>query len=330
MSAGLLFAICGAMGQPATGKLSFEVASVKPAEAISAASMAGGKLQIRVGTQIDGARVDIGMTSLAQLVSQAYGLKNYQVTGPEWMSSERYDIHAKLPEGATKEQVPEMLQSLLAKRFKLTFHRESKEHQVYALIAGKGGLKLKEAEPDPPPTAAGDGAGSGPATGGGATSFAIGGAGGGQTSVFSMAGAGSSDGKTMVYSSQGGTTKAVMAAGLGMHLDRKMTMQALCDLLGRFVDRPLIDMTGLTATYQVALDIPVDELKRMAMSGGANVVIVGNPGAAGGGAGDSASEPSGGSAIFANLQQMGLKIETRKAPLDLLVVDHAEKVPTEN
>jgi uncharacterized protein (TIGR03435 family) len=109
--------------------------------------------KFRVGTQVDGSRVDIGYTSLAELVRQAYSLKSYQLTAPDWMSGERYDIHAKLPEGATKDQVPEMLQSLLLDRFKLTFHRETKEDPVYGLIVGKNGLRLKEVAPDTPPSA---------------------------------------------------------------------------------------------------------------------------------------------------------------------------------
>ena len=55
---------------------------------------------------------------------------------------------AKLPEGANKDQVPEMMQALLADRFKLTIHRDTKDHAIYALIVAKGGPKLKESPPD--------------------------------------------------------------------------------------------------------------------------------------------------------------------------------------
>src|SRR5205814_5568237 len=69
--------------------------------------------------------------------------------GPDSMKSQRFDILAKMPEGATKEQVPEMLQALLAERFQLKVHRENREQSIYALVVGKGGPKLKEAAPDP-------------------------------------------------------------------------------------------------------------------------------------------------------------------------------------
>ena len=71
------------------------------------------------------------------------------------MKTERFDILAKMPEGATKEQVPEMLQSLLAERFGLTFHKEMREQPVYAPVVAKGGPKLKESstEEEPAPKA---------------------------------------------------------------------------------------------------------------------------------------------------------------------------------
>src|SRR6185437_10301848 len=65
---------------------------------------------------------------------------------PDWIEQARFDIVAKLPEGTTQDQIPEMLVALLADRFKLTVHRENKEHAIYALVAGKNGPKLKPAE----------------------------------------------------------------------------------------------------------------------------------------------------------------------------------------
>jgi uncharacterized protein (TIGR03435 family) len=114
-------------------------------------------------------------------------------------------------------------------------------------------------------------------------------------------------------------------------MDENMTMPALCDFLGKMVDRAVVDMTGLTAAYDVVLDIPANEFKRM-LQGGSNFAIAANSAGPEGprAAADSASEPAGGSAMFAYVQQLGLKLEPRKAPLELLVVDHAERVPMEN
>ena len=83
-----------------------------------------------------------------------------------------YEIHAKLPEGSNKDQIPEMLQSLLAERFKLAFHKEARELPVYALIVGKNGLKMKEAIEEPATPASSDPAKTSPEKeGGGETSY---------------------------------------------------------------------------------------------------------------------------------------------------------------
>src|SRR5215475_5034181 len=160
ITVGLLVAAQAAFGQaatPASKALSFEVASIKRAAPLDPAAIMSGKAHL--GTSVDNARVDIGGASLMQLICQAYKIKPNQVTGnPPWLNVgpgvDRFDILAKMPEGTTKDQVPEMLQSLLADRFKLSVHRETRDTNVYALIVAKGGPKLEEASPDPPPAPA--------------------------------------------------------------------------------------------------------------------------------------------------------------------------------
>ena len=95
----------------------FEVASIKPVDMPGPAQAASGK--IHVGMKIDAARVDIGLFSLTDLICKAYDVKKFQVSGPDWLGTQRFDVIAKMPEGATKDQVPQMLQNLLAERFKL-------------------------------------------------------------------------------------------------------------------------------------------------------------------------------------------------------------------
>ena len=124
----LIFAVAGfAWAQaPAAAPLTFEVASIKkPALSIQDQAMQG---KLHVGMKVDGARVDFGSMSLADLITTAYKVKSFQISGPDWLKTERFDIMAKLPEGANKDQVPEMLQALLAERFKLTIHRDTKDH----------------------------------------------------------------------------------------------------------------------------------------------------------------------------------------------------------
>jgi uncharacterized protein (TIGR03435 family) len=122
--------------------LSFEVASVKPAAPCCAAG------QWRESRAIDD-RIDFRYVTLRYCLAFAYGLKEYQVSGPPWISEVRYDILAKGPAGTTREQLPAMVQSLLAERFKLEFHREKKDFNVFVLVAAKGGPKLKDAPPQP-------------------------------------------------------------------------------------------------------------------------------------------------------------------------------------
>ncbi len=107
-----------------------------------------------------------------------------------------------------------------------------------------------------------------------------------------------------------------------------MTLETLVGMLSRFVDRPVVDQTGLPGTYQVTLDISMADVANGARRAGMMIP----PNAPGGEAkspADAASDPSGGS-LFAAVQELGLKLEPRKTQLDLVVIDHLEKNPTEN
>jgi uncharacterized protein (TIGR03435 family) len=123
-----------------------------------------------------------------------------------------------------------------------------------------------------------------------------------------------------------GQMKMAMVDGK-MHMEAaRMDMPTLCEFASRFVDRPVVDMTELKGHYQVALDLSMDDLKNVAKAAG--MAMPAGGGDAGKGAAE-ASDPSG-SSIFQSVQQMGLKLDARKAPLDIIVIDHLEKAPTEN
>ncbi len=306
----LLLAAGAVFGQAPAASPVFEVASIKPAPDLMTMAqqvMAG---KAHMGMQVDGARVDIGGMSLADLIRTAYKIKPYQLSAPDWMSqmtAPRFDVMAKIPEGATKDQVPEMLQALLAERFKLTVHRENKDHPVYALVVGKNGLKLKESPPDPEtPPAAADAA-----------------KGGMQIKP---------DGRGNATISGGpmGNMRVSPGADGAIHLEAsKMTLATLADTLSPLVDRPVVDMTDLKGNYQVALDLPIVELQRMARTAGFQMAMAAPGAPASASPADAASDPSGG-AIFATVQKLGLKLEPRKAPVEIIVVDRVEKDPTEN
>ena len=125
---------CLAFGQTAW---KFEVASVKPA----------------VGTRGPSATIDPGLvsfrnTNLKNLLMRAYGLRNYQIEGPGWIDTERYDVVAKVPAGAPPDQVPAMLRNLLAVRFQLLARRETRQESVFVLSVGKNGPKLMKTTMD--------------------------------------------------------------------------------------------------------------------------------------------------------------------------------------
>jgi uncharacterized protein (TIGR03435 family) len=109
----------------------------------------------------------------------------------------------------------------------------------------------------------------------------------------------------------------------------KVTMANFADIISRFVDRPVVDMTELKGSYQIGLDLSMDDIRNMARSAGMALPAQGPGAESGKSPADAASEPSG-TSIFATIQQLGLKLESRKSPLDMIVIDHAEKTPTEN
>jgi uncharacterized protein (TIGR03435 family) len=131
--------------QAAMPRPEFEVASIKPAPPYDV--MSGARMNI--GVHIDGAQVHLSYLSLKDYIRMAYNVKLQEIVAPDWVATERYDIDAKLPAGASRDDVPAMLQTLLESRFQLKYHHESREFQVYGLVAAKGGPKLKEVQPDP-------------------------------------------------------------------------------------------------------------------------------------------------------------------------------------
>ena len=308
------FGVCVAFAaasfaQAPAARLEFEVASVKPSEPVTPAMVASGK--IHAGMKIDNARVDIGLMTMLQLITKAYDVKTYQVQGPDWMLMTPYDIVAKMPEGATKEQVPQMLQSLLADRFKMTMHRDTKDRSVYALVLAKGGSKMTPYKPDPE-LAAANGAVSGS-----------------NEATVKM-----SAGSQTVSDGTGMQQKITPSADRkDLHIEiTKVSMGLLCDALFRFVGRPLVDMTDLKGDYNVTLDISMADI--MAVQKAVGIGAAGAP-PAGGGGGDAArpadeASDNSGSSVVQSLAALGLKMEPRKVPLEMLVIDHIEKTPTAN
>jgi uncharacterized protein (TIGR03435 family) len=222
-----------------------------------------------------------------------------------------------MPPETTKEQFSVMLQNLLAERFKMTVHRETKELPMYSMIVGKNGPKLKESPPEataapadvddtpkPPP----------PLPGPGQMKFDSQGfpilplpAGGGRGGIFQM-----------------------MMPGRSRLIANRQTTQDLAERLSSVLTKPVTDATGLKAKYDFTLTYSPEGLA----SGGGLFFGAPPPPPPGGGGGRSLEnmpdvEPP--QDLFSAIQaQLRLKLDPKKGPVELIVVDKAEKTPTEN
>jgi uncharacterized protein (TIGR03435 family) len=215
----------------------FEVASVKPNATGSGHS----------DIDVDGNLLRMNNVTLKACITWAYHLTDAEVSGPDWLNSERFDVVAKAETGKPK---PEMLAAVLADRFKLAVHRETKELTVYALVVAKNGPKIKPVDP-------------------------------GEGDTTSRRGH-----VTITRTSMNGL--AHFLAGPNVRLGR-----------------PVTNKTGLDGVFTFDLNWTPE--------------------------GRTEPQPDAPPSIFVALQeQLGLKLEATKAPVEILIVDHAEKIPSEN
>jgi uncharacterized protein (TIGR03435 family) len=230
----------------------------------------------------DPGRIDYQNITLGSLVQGAYNLPFYRLSAPAWFNTERYDINATIPGGSTEEQFRQMLQNLLAGRFKLAAHREAKEIPVYQLTVAKGGPKFKAWSAEDERKLAEAAADRAP------------------RSVRPDA-----DGYPVLPAGQAFS----MLNGHARFRGERELMPNFAEVMsGMGMDRPILDATGLKGQYGFTLSWVFR--------------IPGAPAPA-----DIDTAPD----LFAALQeQLGLKLEPARAPMELLVVDHAEKTPVQN
>jgi uncharacterized protein (TIGR03435 family) len=252
-----------------------------------------------LGLRIDGAQVSMRQFALKDELAVAFNVKQYQISGPDWLATEKFDIVAKLPDGAPRDQVRAMLQALLIDRFQMKTHHDTKDFSVYAVVVGKGGLKMNPAPPDPADATDGDK----PKDDGAVNVQVSGGRGG----VVANYGHGS-----------------FFTLGDNRIDAKKMQMNYVADMLARFEDRPVVDMTGLQGKYDFILTFTEEDYRAMMIRAALCSGVPLPPEAI------HLMESASGDSLFAALQSVGLKLESRKAPLDVLVIDHIEKTPTEN
>ncbi len=224
-------------------------------------------------------RIIFTSVTLLSVIVRAYDVKPYQATGPDWMSSERYDITAKIPAGTTKDQFHFMLQGLLSERFHLALHHEMKQLRGYQLVRDKTKFKLKpstENGPEVEPTEA-------PRT---------------DANGFPQL---SAPGLIIMESVRGSAVVSFLTA-------RAQPVSALVELLSREFRLPVMDQTGLTGKFDFTLEFAPQA-----------------PGALPRETPDEAEN-----LISAVPRQLGLKLEPKKIPVDMLTIDSADKIPTEN
>ena len=234
-SAVVFFALMAKVAVVQAQAQTFEAASIKPHTGASSSSVKNSP-----------GRFNVENVPLQYLISEAYEVKAPQIQGgPSWISTATFDVSAKAESSATYSEMRPMLRTLLAERFRLAVHHDTKELTILALTSPKGATKLLKSDAD------------------------------------------------------AGGLRAILHGVAGTGVSINELARALSDLMGVIV----IDQTGLTGKYDIRL-----EWSTAARTG--------------------SNAP--GESIFDDLrEQLGLNLESRKAPVDILVVDHVER-PSEN
>jgi uncharacterized protein (TIGR03435 family) len=251
----ILFAATAAFGQSADGSTpAFDVASVKVSQPGAAGERRG-----RGNTQVSPGTVTMRNVSLKSAIRWAWHVTEYQVTGPDWLDSERYEITGKAAGPATDDQLRLMMQALLRERFKLALHRQTKDFSVYVLVAGKNGPKVHES---------------------------------------------TTEGETSIETNQKQMSVSVQRAPVSQ----------LVEMLSNVMRAPVIDRTGLKGRYDLNLNVAKYAADMVAQ--GKSV--------------ESTPMDTGALVTTVLQSELGLKLEARKMPLEVVVIDRAEKSPVEN
>jgi uncharacterized protein (TIGR03435 family) len=215
-------------------------------------------------------QLEIHAYTLRELIMKAFDLTADRIAGgPKWLDTERFDVIAKSPDVMSPRKLGEMLQTLLARRFKLATHSQDQPVTVFALVPGKDNPKLQES-----------------------------------------GGADRSECKLRL--TEKGRTYFCRNTTMAQLVDR------LSDVAQAYLKHPLIDMTGLGGAYDFALTwTPLDRLPRTAARRA--------PSAQAGEGVLQASTPDGDITVFEAVErQLGLKLEERKHPMPVIVIDHVE------
>jgi uncharacterized protein (TIGR03435 family) len=242
-SIGLLF-ISASMAQPV-----FDAASIRPHPLGR-----GGEGSKRESIEANPGSLNMRNISLKSAIRWAYHVMDYQISGPDWLGYERFDIMAKAAGPAPEAELRTMLQALLAERFQLKLHKETKELPAYVLLIAKGGIKFHESK---------------------------------------------EEGEMVTAQDKNHMTITM----------KRVPASQFIEMLSGALRAPVINNTGLEGRYDATIDVSKYMADVAPKDGQFDPVPL----------------------IVTGLQEeLGLKLESKKMPLDLLIIDHAEKVPVEN
>lgn len=282
-----------------TKRPSFEVASIRLTQPRTTPSQ-----------RVTATRLSLLNQQLRSVLLMAFKLTPFQLSAPDWLREVRVDIHATIPVDAEPQQWREMLQTLLVDRFGLFTHVESRPVNLYELSVGQGGITMREVEPvDELGTTFGDAALPNTPVG--------------DVVMDTLDG----QVRTMVVP-LGTRTITARTRYERRFTERRttqinairMTMGELATILASNVDEPVLDKTGLTGVYQFTLELPADASAiRVLRNAGITTTVQGTP----------LDEPTGVS-VFKAVEGLGLKLERRRSPYDVVVVDKMQRAPTEN
>lgn len=293
-------AACAALALVAAGTLR---AQVEQARSFEVASVRLTAPQTRPSRRVTNTRVDLTNISLRALLVRVFQIDQpSRLAAPDWLTGINVDIHATIPEGSTREHVPEMLKTLLTTRFGLRVHSEPRPTDVYELVVGSGGVQMQEvhavdeldkvfpADPSRKPPQL----------------------------------------DQILDSLEGRTRSIVTDRGQIIITERSMyerirtdrgteeidatriTMTQLATMLSFTVDRPVVDRTRLTGLYRLRIELPPPTF--MIASIFSTITPTNEPNVV---------------SPFKAVEKLGLKLEPRRALLETVVVDKIERAPTD-
>ncbi len=288
-------------GQSASTGTTFEVASVK----VASPPDVTGRIVVRATgipgtpTGSDPGRFTAENWSLTNLITTAYNIPGYRLSASAELNRALFNVEARMAADTTKEQFTTMLQNMLIERFALKVHWETRQMNVFDLMVRKNGPKLKEATPDAP-SAGAELASSEPVTPAGPPKRG-------------------SDG--FPIPPPGNQTWMVIMGGKGTMRGHNETSAQMALKFANQIGRPVVDGTGLPGKYDYTVNWSTaatrDVLGPLPLTGDGTFPLSGD-------------ETQGPSLFTAVQQQLGLVLQPKKGPVEVLVVDLVEKTPKEN